>query len=110
MTKYKAQRTTINGHTFDSKAEARRYAELWLMNDKGLIQNLELQPSFVLAPSVKYEGSSRAKPALRYVADFSYIENDKLIVEDVKGMETQAFKIKRHLMKHVYKVDVRVTK
>lgn len=110
MHKYKAQRTTINGHTFASKAEARRYAELWLLNDKGLIQNLEVQPSFVLAPCVKYDGSTRSKPALRYVADFSYIENDKLIVEDVKGMETPVFKIKRHLMKHVYKIDVRVTK
>ena len=76
----------------------------------GLISELELQPVFVLAPSVKYDDSSKKKPALRYVADFMYKNAEgKIVVEDVKGFQTDVFKIKRHLLKHVHGIDIRLT-
>lgn len=111
MSKYGAIKTTVNGIVFDSKAEARRYSELKLLEREGQISNLELQPSFILAPSVKFADSKRAKPALRYVADFAYTDfKGNKIVEDVKGMIMPVFKIKQHLMLSVHGIDVKVTK
>lgn len=110
MTKYKAIKSTINGIKFDSKAEGRRYSELLLLQRVGKISKLELQPIFVLAMPVKFAGSKRTKPALRYQADFEYIENGLRVVEDVKGVLTPAFKIKQHLMLSVHGIDVRLTK
>lgn len=114
MSKYRAVRTTVDGITFDSKAEAARYQILRLLEKAGEIEQLERQKVFELAPSVKYEGAKRATPALRYIADFSYLEwigGKKLrVTEDCKGMLTPAFKIKRHLMKHLFAIDVRLSK
>jgi hypothetical protein len=62
--------------------------------------NLELQPRFLLQ-----DGFSKNKNRYRkieYVADFQYIENNKVIVEDVKGMQTEVFKIKRKLFEKKY--------
>ena len=109
-TKYKAIKVTIDGIEFDSKAEGRRYSELTTLRKCGKITELELQPTFVLAPSVKFAGSNRAKPALRYKADFQYVEKGIRVVEDVKGMLTKEFKIKQHLMLSVHGIDVRLTK
>lgn len=108
--KYKSVRTTVDGITFDSKSEARRYSQLRLLEREGQIIDLELQPSFILAPSVRFSDSKRTKPALKYVADFEYIENGIKIIEDVKGMQTPVFKIKRHLMKVIHNIDLRITK
>jgi hypothetical protein len=110
LSKYKAAKSVINGITFDSRAEARRYSQLLFKNAHGEIQNLELQPVFVLAPSVKLARSTRAKPALRYRADFRYTENGQVFVEDVKGMLTPEFKIKEHLMKSLFDIDLRIVK
>jgi hypothetical protein len=39
---------------------------------------------------------------IEYVADFMYLENGVIIVEDVKGMKTSDYKIKRKLFIHQY--------
>ena len=96
--------------TFDSKIEARRYNELKLLERGGYIGGLELQKAFVLAESVKFENEPRAKPAVRYVADFVYIENGKMIVEDVKSSATKSlpvYRLKKHLMKSVHGIDIK---
>lgn len=108
--KYKSVRTTIGSITFDSKSEARRYSELRLLEREGQISELQLQPSFILAPSVRFHDAKRTKPALKYIADFEYLEKGVKIIEDVKGMQTPAFKIKRHLMKVLHDIDIRITK
>jgi Protein of unknown function (DUF1064) len=108
--KYKSIRTTVGGITFDSKSEARRYSELRLLEREGQISDLELQPSFILAPSVRFSDSKRTKPALKYIADFEYMEKGVKIIEDVKGMQTPVFKIKRHLLKVIHNIDLRITK
>lgn len=110
MNKYGAKKTVIDGITFDSRAEALRYQALLLLQKAGAISGLTLQVPFVLAPSVRFEGASRAKPALRYVADFVYCEKGVVIVEDVKGVQTPLFRIKQHLMKSVLNIDLRITK
>lgn len=110
MNKYKSKKTVVAGITFDSKAEARRYGELIILERAKHIQHLERQVSFVLAPSVKFDGAAKAKPALRYKADFKYFDvaKGKWIVEDVKGVITPLFRVKQHLMMSVHAIDVRV--
>ena len=109
-TKYGNKKIVLKGITFDSMAEANRWIDLNWMFHAGAISKLELQPVYVLAPGVKFDGEARAKPELRYRADFTYIENGVKVVEDVKGVETEAFRIKRHLMKWLHGIDVRVIK
>lgn len=108
--KYRNKKTVYAGITFDSKREAHRYAELLLLERTGRITNLQRQASYELAPSVKFADSVRRKPALRYIVDFEYVENGVKVCEDVKGMRTTAFEIKRHLMLSVHGIDVRITK
>ena len=69
------------------------------------------QVVYVLAPSVKIEGEIRARPELRYTADFQYLDpaTSLIVVEDVKGKPDTAFRIRQHLMKSVHGVDVRLT-
>ena len=108
--KYRNQPTVVEGHRFDSKKEARRYQELRYLEQKGGIENLALQVAFELAPSVRFEDEKRAKPALKYVADFVYSEGGRRIVEDVKSGATAkaaAYRIKRHLMKAVHGIEVK---
>ena len=108
--KYRNQPTVVEGHRFDSKKEARRYQELRYLEQKGVIENLALQVAFVLAPSVRFDDEPRAKPALKYVADFVYSEGGRRIVEDVKSGATAkaaAYRIKRHLMKAVHGIEVK---
>lgn len=110
MSKYRAKKAVVDGLKFDSQREAARYGELRLMERAGQIRGLERQVPYELAPPVKYEGAARAKPALRIVVDFRYWEQDTMVLEDLKGMVTREFEIKRHLLKAVHKLDVRVTK
>ena len=108
--KFKNKKVELNGLTFDSKKEARRYNELKLLECGGYISGLELQKSFVLAESVKFENEPRAKPAVRYVADFVYIENGKMVVEDVKSSATKSlpvYRLKKHLMKSFHGIDIK---
>lgn len=109
--KYGNKKTKIGGITFDSKREAERWSHLCLLQRAGHISDLRRQVSFVLAPSVKFAGARAAKPAIRFIADFEYIENGARVVEDVKSAPTAklpAFQLKRHLMKHLHGIDVRI--
>lgn len=105
--KYKNVRTEVNGIRFDSQAEARRYLQLRLLLQDGAISDLRLQVKFELVPSVRFLGSRRLTPAVRYVADFVYDGPDGVqVVEDVKGMVTPVYRLKRHLMKHIHNIDI----
>ena len=108
MNKYRNTKVEINGLKFDSKAELNRYAELKLLESVGVITQLKRQVVYELAPSVIING--RKRPPLRYIADFEYVEHGKLIVEDVKGILTKVYIIKRHLMKSIYGIDILETK
>jgi hypothetical protein len=101
MNKYKNKKTVVNNITFDSKAEARRYIELKQQEKAGVIKDLELQPRFLLQS--KYVNANGKKiQAIYYVADFSYIYGMFYIIEDVKGVETAVFKLKRKLFEAKY--------
>lgn len=98
--KYKNKKTQIDMYIFDSTKEAKRYRELKLLEMAGEISNLELQPRFLLQESFKKNGKTYRK--IEYVADFKYIEKGKTKVEDVKGLQTDVFKIKHKLFEKKY--------
>lgn len=93
--KYSAKKTSVAGVTFDSRREADRYRGLLLLERSGAIRGLILQPAFEVVPKQKDER------AVKYIADFQYVdvETGKTIVEDVKGMRTRDYIIKRKLFK-----------
>lgn len=109
--KFNAQKIELDGMTFDSKKEHKRYIELKAMQQRGEIFGLEHHTKFELAPKTKLEGEKRAKPALRYFADFTYYNiTGEYIVEDVKSAATRklaSYRNKKHLMKTVFNIDVR---
>lgn len=109
--KFNAQKVEMDGMTFDSKKEHKRYIELKAMQQRGEIRDLQHHTKFELAPKTKLEGEKRAKPALRYFADFTYyMISGEYIVEDVKSEATRkkdSYRNKKHLMKTVLNIDVR---
>jgi hypothetical protein len=118
--KYSNIKTCVNGISFDSRKEARRYSELLLLQRAGAIRDLELQKKYVLIPA-QYEtyerygkkgqrlqdGQRLVEKECAYLADFVYQEDGKTIVEDTKGMKTRDYIIKRKLMLHVHGIRIR---
>lgn len=100
MNKYRNKKVIVEDYVFDSLQESKRYKELKLLLRAGQISNLELQPHFLLQDSFKKNGKTYRK--IEYIADFKYIENGKTIVEDVKGLQTDVFKIKHKLFEKKY--------
>ena len=109
MNKYKNKKVQIDMYVFDSIAESRRYKELALLEKAGEIENLQLQPKFLLQESFKKNGKTYRER--EYIADVMCEERGKVIVEDVKGMETKEFKIKRKLFEYKYpSLELRIIK
>lgn len=106
MSKYRNEKTTLDGITFDSAKEARRYAELRLLERAGQIFNLQRQVPFVLIPKQVRGGKTIERPVV-YKADFVYTENGQEIVEDTKGMRTKEYVIKRKLMLWQYGIQIK---
>jgi len=99
--KYGNQKVTIDGHTFDSKREAEYYQELKLRKRTGEIVDFELQPEFLLQKGFTKNGKSYR--SVKYVADFKVVYPDgRIEVIDVKGHETQVFRLKRKWFEHEY--------
>ena len=115
--KYHANKTVVDGIAFDSKKEAQRYQELKLLVKAGEISDLRMQVEYVLIPEQrepytigKRGGITKGKVIERkcsYVADFVYKENGETVVEDVKGMRLQDYKIKRKLMLYLNGIRIR---
>ena len=108
---YINKKVVVDGIKFDSKKEARRYQDLLLMQRAGEISDLELQPKFELVKGVKFSGDKRAKPAIRYTADFAYTDNrtGKRVIEDVKSPVTRKktdYKMRRHMMLAIHGIEV----
>lgn len=98
--KYGNVKTVVDGIQFDSKKEATRYCQLKLLQKAGKISDLRLQPKFDLVVC--------GTKICRYIADFEYIENGLVIVEDVKSTatKTQVYRLKNKLMKAVLKIEI----
>lgn len=105
--KYRNKKTVVDGITFDSVKEAQRWGELTLLRKAGEIQFLRRQVPFTLIPTQKDKNGKTIERECRYIADFVYMENGELVVEDTKGMKTRDYIIKRKLMLHEYGVRIR---
>ena len=103
--KYGAKKVkTLDGQVFDSQKEYRRCIELQLLERAGKISDLHRQVKYELIPKQKGER------ACTYVADFVYRDSDgNIVVEDTKGVRTDAYKIKRKLMLHKYGITIKET-
>ena len=103
--KYNAIRTWRSGYWFSSKREARRYTELLLLESAGEIRDIELQPAYpLLSPTPDGSLVSTAT----YIADFRYVDipTGETVVEDVKGVRTQVYKLKKRWVKTQYGLDI----
>ena len=105
MSKYHSTPTEVNGIRFDSKREANRWAELRLLERAGKIEKLKRQVKYLLIPSQYRDGKCIEREA-SYIADFVYVKDGHLVVEDCKGFRTPEYKLKRKLMLERY--DIRL--
>ena len=109
-TKYNNRQINYDGMVFDSVKEYCRWDELKLLERAGKISGLQRQVKFELIPAQRI-GGKVVEHACRYVADFVYTENGKIVVEDVKGYKKGAaytiFTIKRKLMLQVHGIRIK---
>lgn len=117
-----SKKTSYKGIDFDSTTERDRYIYLLDCQNKGLISNLELQPSFELLPKqteiVDVQLKTKIKQVekiveqdIRYTADFAYYKDGIYIVEDVKGSKyniERDFPLRKKLMYYFHKIKVKV--
>ena len=97
MSKYHAIPTVCQGIRFDSKAEMRRYQELFWMEKAGEINSLEIQPEYVLVYPFTYQGVKYR--GVKYRADFRYRDTSGgWVVEDVKGHRTALYRVKLQML------------
>lgn len=119
MSKYHSKKIEVDGITFDSRKEYRRWCELSLLERVGKITDLQRQVKYILIPT-QYEpytvgkngALKRGKVIERecsYIADFVYTENGNIVVEDTKGFRTADYKIKRKLMLAVHGIRIKET-
>lgn len=100
--KYNNKRVTEDGITFDSMAERGRYRELCILQRAGEISELEVHVKYELQP--KFKRGKKTIQAITYEADFRYIENGAVVLEDVKGgkngkgTRTQVFDLKAKIL------------
>lgn len=102
--KYGAKKTRVDGITFDSRREARRYQELQLLQRAGKIGDLQRQ--------VRYELVVNGHKIGRYTADFVYWEYGEEIVEDVKSPATKKardYVLRKKLMLAIHGISIRET-
>jgi hypothetical protein len=105
--KYRSHKVVVDGHTFGSKKEARRYDELLLLERTGVISCLSLHPRFQISKGGTADPETgRKMPARHYSADFRYRDvDDADVVEEVKSAGTAretAYRLRRQLFLEMY--------
>lgn len=118
--KYHAHKVVIDGMRFDSKTEGKRYEYLKELEEMGVIENLRMQVKYTLIPSQYSLATFDAQGKLKkghllerecaYKSDFEYDFKGHTVVEDVKGMRTKEYIIKRKLMLYRHNVRIREVK
>lgn len=97
----------MDGITFDSRREADRYLVLKGMEEGGAIEDLRRQVRYELIPSFDVDGK-HYRPVY-YVADFVYREDGSEVIEDVKGMRTDMYRLKSKLFAYRYGISIKET-
>lgn len=94
MRKYRNKRIMIDGIWFDSLLEGERYKQLRMFRNAKKIFDLACHPSYPLAIN--------GKKICTYKPDFVYVENGKIVVEDVKGVLTSVYRLKKKMFEAIY--------
>lgn len=108
--KYHSKEEICDGITFDSESEGKRYRQLKVLERVGEIKNLTLQPSYLLQEGFQGNNGKNYRP-IYYRGDFQYFEKSTghIVVEDVKGVETQVFRLKEKMFRKRYPdIDLRI--
>ena len=101
-TKYHNKKAEIDGFKFDSKIEAKRYLQLRELEAKGTIESLEIRPKFIIQDKFTTAFGEKIRE-VAYVGDFKIVyPGGRQVCEDVKGVETEAFRVKWKLVKRRY--------
>lgn len=101
MSKYNNKKVVYAGITFDSKAERDYYLYLLELKGRGIVTDIQLQPSFLLQE--KFRKNGKLYREIAYKADFEVTYADGHIeIVDVKGMVTKDFAIKQKLFEYKY--------
>ena len=103
VNKYRAKKTVVDGITFDSRKEEKRYE---VLRDSPLIGSLELQPKYDLLVT---DPNGNTVKVGYYKADFRYIEDGNWIVEDVKGVKTPIYRLKKKMVEATYGIEIKET-
>lgn len=96
--KYGNIRTLADGFLFDSKRESKRWLDLCILLRAGQIKNLKRQVIFPLIVN--------GELLCKYKADFVYEDHGKRIVEDVKGVKTDIYRLKKKMMKTILGIEI----
>ena len=92
-----------------------RHQELLLLERAGKISDLQRQVEFPLLPTqretIMKNGVLRQGKVLErgvvYTADFVYMENGHKVVEDVKGVKTRDYILRRKMMLYFHGIRIR---
>lgn len=108
MNKYHNKKVSYNGMVFDSKKEYNRYRYLEVMVQQGKICNLTCQKRFLLQEGYFNANGKKIRP-IYYIADFVYFDliNGTTVVEDVKGVKTDVYKLKKKIFEYKYKLCIK---
>ena len=104
--KYGNKKVMCDGIKFDSAKERNYYLKFKIMEEAGIIKDLEIQKKFILQKG--YTINDKKRREISYYADFCYIstKDDKLHVVDIKGFRTDVYKLKKKLFEYKYKIEI----
>ena len=104
MNKYRNKKTKVTlfgkEYSFDSQIEGKRAFELLAMQDAMYINSLVFQPKFLLQEGFVRNGKKHRE--INYIADFSYIADEGQVIEDVKGVKTKEYQLKKKMFLKKY--------
>lgn len=121
--KYHAKKVIVDGITFDSEKESKRYLFLKQAQANGVISDLELQPQYIILPAIKGTRIKHFKrkaditeeytiqQPVKYTADFRYIIDNQVVVEDIKGSKytiSRDLPLRIKMMKYFHNIDIRI--
>ena len=119
--KYRNEKVTFQGMSFDSKKELQRYLFLVDAERRGVISDLQRQVKFELIPAITEEYVEHLKTkdkvktrtvqsAVTYICDFTYLKDDKIVIEDVKSspsLVTKEYRLKKKMMLAIHGLIVK---
>lgn len=91
----KKNKPTLDGYIFDSEPELKRYVELKVMQEKGLIRDLKVHPEYILYKGIKNNHGQHIYQ-WKYTADFEYFDLEIMVLcaEDVKSLTISSKTVK----------------